>query len=407
MIVADQKTTDAYGVWGQWWGYPYFPSKYNLLEPGDQGEVVIQWALRDPIRAYEGEGWKVSNYSMQANDYSKQGLGTDYFVSLAETYLKTTNKLGQITVGLETGQESMGYLQEMGNQLKWIEDQKDIKVVSMSDFGDSYKSSYKNNPEKIMIGGWNLTPTGRQNDGLGERRTYNNYVFSDYWTADKSSFLNRVLPIEKMPQKRYWPVWIAVMVVGLLTAKKWLEWKETAFLGIWVILTGGYWLRAGGELGKEVFYGPIMGNLMVEQVIWAGGLLIVGVLLIKKKISWMAMMMPMVMTVLVTYLRTTIIDGGRYVGVLDKIRFVALGWNNGIKLINEKLWGNAAAALQGIDLEWWWKWYPLIAIGLIVAMGVGRKLMPKKVWWVMGTVTIVLVMVYIKDWLTADPMLVK
>ena len=33
MIVADQKTTDSYGIWGQWWGVPYYPSKVNILTP--------------------------------------------------------------------------------------------------------------------------------------------------------------------------------------------------------------------------------------------------------------------------------------------------------------------------------------------------------------------------------------
>src|SRR3990172_4069405 len=51
LIVADQKTTDDYGVWGQWWGVPYRPRNENILIPADSpanasGFFVIQWAQR-------------------------------------------------------------------------------------------------------------------------------------------------------------------------------------------------------------------------------------------------------------------------------------------------------------------------------------------------------------------------
>src|SRR3989338_9058269 len=111
MIVADQKTTDNYGIWGPWWGIPYYPSKANILTPASNLKnkhdvVVIQWAQRDPVLAY-GEGAKYSNYSLQANDYIRQGKKTDYFQQLIKTYLDCQNPLGQITVGLETGIESV------------------------------------------------------------------------------------------------------------------------------------------------------------------------------------------------------------------------------------------------------------------------------------------------------------
>jgi|GEM_PF-5085140 len=42
LICADQRTTDKYGIWGQWWGYPYIPSPSNILIPGESNSVVIQ-----------------------------------------------------------------------------------------------------------------------------------------------------------------------------------------------------------------------------------------------------------------------------------------------------------------------------------------------------------------------------
>ena len=79
LICSDQKTTDKYGIWGQWWGYPYIPSPNNILVPGDSKSVVIQWAQRDLEKAYFGEGFKVSNFSLQANDYLSQKLNIKYF----------------------------------------------------------------------------------------------------------------------------------------------------------------------------------------------------------------------------------------------------------------------------------------------------------------------------------------
>ena len=107
LICADQKTTDKYGIWGQWWGYPYIPSPDNILTPGNSKSVVIQWAQRDLEKAYKGSGFEVSNFSLQANDYLSQKLDIKYFEKLASQYL-SVEKLGQVTVGLETGIESVG-----------------------------------------------------------------------------------------------------------------------------------------------------------------------------------------------------------------------------------------------------------------------------------------------------------
>jgi len=91
LIVADQKVTDSYGVWGQWWGFPYKPSKANILVPasnaGDsENAVIVQWAQRDPVLAYGGVGL-FSRYSLQANDYTVVGKDINYFKNLASQYL--------------------------------------------------------------------------------------------------------------------------------------------------------------------------------------------------------------------------------------------------------------------------------------------------------------------------------
>ena len=140
LIVADQKTTDSYGVWGGWWGYPYFPSKYNVLVPSDYdnslGAVAIQWAQRDPVKAY-GVGPTYSNFSLQANDYIRNGQNTDYFAKLVSVYLKCQNPIGQITVGMETGMEASEFQGEYQNQLKSLSETPNLHFVTMSEFAEN------------------------------------------------------------------------------------------------------------------------------------------------------------------------------------------------------------------------------------------------------------------------------
>jgi len=126
LICADQKTTDNYGIWGQWWSVPYFPSKYNILEPAKSerdknGVTLIQWAMRDPVEAYKGEGKEFSNHSVQANDYLSLGKDINYFKKLAEIYLgEERNEIRQLTIGLEVGQEGVGNLKELERQVDYL-----------------------------------------------------------------------------------------------------------------------------------------------------------------------------------------------------------------------------------------------------------------------------------------------
>src|SRR4030043_1781326 len=155
MIVADQKTTDDYGVWGQWWGIPYYPTKANILIPASnsknmQSVVVIQWAMRDLSKAY-GEGTSFSNYSLQANDYLDRGLNTNYFISLANRYLDCNLSLGKITVGLETGMESVKFISEYKNQLKALSTMKDLDSTTMSEFAGRFGKVYSSNPSQIKL----------------------------------------------------------------------------------------------------------------------------------------------------------------------------------------------------------------------------------------------------------------
>ncbi|MCX6724817.1 MAG: hypothetical protein NTV20_01820 [Candidatus Shapirobacteria bacterium] len=106
LICADQFATDDYQIWGSWWSFPYYPSRYNVLIPAQTIKnklnlVIFQWAARDPINGY-GSGVKESTFSVQANDYFLHGLNTDYFSKLIDFYLQPRKgDFGQITIGLE------------------------------------------------------------------------------------------------------------------------------------------------------------------------------------------------------------------------------------------------------------------------------------------------------------------
>lgn len=271
MIVADQRTTDNYGVWGQWWGYPYYPAKENILAPGNSKVLIIQWALRDPEMAYLGEGPKTSNYSLQANDYISQGLDIKYFEKLASIYFDKRNILGQITVGLETGMESEGFMDEYKKQVEWIKNNH-ITGVTMTEMENKYRQVYGENPSEVRIGEWLMTPNFRENKKLGDRVDYiKGVVFGDYYEKDTSTFLNRIYTKDNLVNGGRFP------------------YLELAL----ILVTGGClyfkinWIAMGGG---------ILGLKMMEHLRYSmvNGEKLIGFL----------------------------IDNFRFVGVTDKIRFI-------------------------------------------------------------------------------------
>lgn len=256
LICADQKTTDKYGIWGQWWGYPYIPSTTNVLVPGNSKSVVIQWAQRDLEKAYFGEGYSVSNYSLQANDYLSQKLDIKYFEKLAGQYL-SVEKLGQITMGLETGIESIGNEIEYEKQLKWITDNK-ITSLKMSEFGDKYREIYYNrNPEKIILGDWIFTPEMRTNKKLGEKTIYQkDLVFKDFYKKDDSEFLNRIYVSENLTKKKVIKLEMIVKIIlligGFVTAIKFKKikwWMVLIFVVlVWATIHARYSIVDGQKM---------------------------------------------------------------------------------------------------------------------------------------------------------------
>lgn len=388
MIVADQKTTDNYGIWGQWWGYPYIPSADNILVPGNSKTVVIQWAQRDLEKAYYGSGPLVSNYSLQANDYISQKLDLKYFQNLANLYL-SIKPLGQITVGLETGIESVGHEHEYERQLSWISQNK-ITSLTMSEFGDKYRAIYNHkNPPKIVLADWVLTPEYRENLTLDEKTLYQPDIsFADKFTADKSEFLNRILP--QTPDKQiqsYWPYFLLLIPVLF-----WFNKNLSPILFILILYLPIF--RSYYSSSWKIFFGPQIDNLILGQIL----ILVLGVFLVTKisyrfKINWSSWLSVWIINFLIFISRFSVIDGKYYLGfLLDNFRFIGVSLGNGLKFINQDLVGYVAATMLKFDLIWiwgnWWVWlivYPATQIGLIILI---NKFISNRIRWFMAVLSI-------------------
>lgn len=147
LTCADQFSTDGYQLWGQFFGIPFYPSKFHAGIPAVDASsklnvVTIQWAPRDPLNGY-GRG-PASLFSTQ--DYFTLNLGDDYFQKLVNFYTKKgNNRFGQVTVGLEGDLTPEAYSAQFSRQLEIILNLKNqgiIEAVSMRKFADWYKSNF-------------------------------------------------------------------------------------------------------------------------------------------------------------------------------------------------------------------------------------------------------------------------
>lgn len=436
LIVADQLTTDDYGVWGQWWGVPYYPSKANVLTPASelankQDVVVAQWAQRDLSKAY-GRGPKYSNYSLQANDYTERGETTQYFAKLANTYLDCELGLGQITVGLETGIESVRNLEEYSRQLEFLGTLDNIHSVSMEKFSQKYSEAYPDLSANLLLSDdkteWVLEKDKRENKGLSDYIIYNPDVsFSDYFIADKSTFLDRRLPEkdERSVNDNYEPWFLAILIVsGLVFIRKNLvqEWFSAI-----LILTAsfGLLLRSKYALGWKIFYGPGADLLIIEQILVV--LLVLGLVLVIKMLAerkklkeyyLLLWLIPLVfgLEVLLRSARYTYISGMHYLGfMLDQFRFIGVSVQKPFKLgiVNQDFPSVTAGALLRFDFSviyghriLWLVLYPLGFIAAAMIIWLALKRSSRRIQIIVLAILLVLYIFQVIYIITADPKLV-
>jgi hypothetical protein len=175
LLVAEQYTTDHHTVRGHVWQAAYYPSLNHSLIPAPGNEkldlVIIQWAARDPLRGY-GYGPQFSNYSVQANDYTQQGLDSRYFRELVTTYLDNPyQQFNQLTVGIEVGQEGALYFEEFSELLDSLSQPSNYIFTSMSEFSKAFKKKFPQNPE-IRFTAW---------EGEAENSTWAGWVTTNYY----------------------------------------------------------------------------------------------------------------------------------------------------------------------------------------------------------------------------------
>lgn len=429
LIVADQKTTDNYGVWGQWWGVPYYPLKVNILTPASSLDnkldvVIIQWAQRDPILAY-GDGPKYSNYSLQANDYIRQGKNTKYFEDLANIYLDCKNPLGQITVGLETGTESVGYINEYANQLKYLSTHKTLEVVTMSQFADKFSRVFPNFTEKFLIGpDWILKTDERSNHKLKDNIKYNQSItFKDYFISDKENFLDRNL--EKLNRKnlQYQPYYlVAIAMVGLVLCFK-KHFKLWMLGTLFATLSFGLLLKSSYQMGWQVYYGSVVPYLEIVQVI----IILISYLfwwLISKtrfsqKNSLVLLFIPLSfgLDFIVQNLRYSFINGQHYFGfALDNLRFLGISFSEpfNLEFVKRDFSSVISASLLRFNFSKIWDnlylsiiVYPLTHVILGILLGYIMMKIPSRVKIVIITIFVIVMILQVINIFQADPRLVQ
>lgn len=431
MIVADQKTTDNYGVWGQWWGVPYYPTKANILEPalneGDAQKVaVIQWAQRDPLLAY-GSGPSVSNYSLQANDYIRQGKDTNYFKEISSVYLDCQNPIGQITVGLETGQESVGYIDEYKNQLDFLKTIP-VKSVTMSQFGDDFSRlfnfsvpisdvlTYKNSV-------WTMNASERRNLTLGDHISYSQtQAFPDYFLPDHQQFLQRDLSnFKTLRNDNYFP-WFILIGLGLIFYFWRIKKLAIYFSGlIFAFFSFGLVFLSHFEFGYIVFYGPKLPFLEVIQIL----LILISILVsyevykfvFKNKTALFLLPLAFFIDPIIRSLRYSNFSGKYYFGLATdtfhllgislakpfNVSFINQDFSSVIaggllKLDFNKIWGNQFLALMV---------YPMAHILVAIILFFALKKIPFKFRLVVLSVLAVFAAAQLVSILNADPRVIE
>jgi len=430
LIVADQQTTDDYGVWGQWWGVPYYPSKTNILVPaqdlkGKQKIVVLQWAQRDLSLAY-GEGPRYSNYSLQANDYLERGRDIEYFKRLVGTYLDCAIPIGQITVGLETGMEASTYLNEYAKQLEYLKNIEGLKAVTMKEFAENFSAVYPEYPVEVELNDesatWLLSTKRRENVKLGDNQEYKSGAsFPDYFIADKSDFLDRRLPsLNSLNSTEVWHPWFLLIIValGFFAFKKKLMYLWVPGVAF-AVAAFGLLLKSKIRFGWKVYYGPVFENLELAQilvVLLSFALVWIFYKIIKKKRSIWILPLIFGLTPVLEAFRYALFEGEHYFGVMvDALKFIGVKFSklSDLQIIVRDLPSVYASSFLRIgDNDIWGRGlFPIIiyimgnfALAYLVYRWIGRVSDKKK--RIIMFILVVLFFFHLLTIISADPVFV-
>lgn len=424
LIVADQLSTDGYGVWGQWWGVPYYPSKQNVLIPASEVKnklpvVITQWAQRDLLLAY-GDTPVYSNYSLQANDYIRQGKNTKYFIDLAKSYLDCKNSIGQITVGLETGIESVGYINEYANQLNEISKNVSVNSVTMSEFANTFSNIYPEVPGSVILQKdksiWEMTKNYRKNDFLEDKITYSsNFIFADNYIADRNDFLDRKLPTQFNINNNFWFPWYLLiwLLIGIISYKSYF--KYFIYGLIFLLFSSINIFRAFQTSNLSVYYTQPFANILSTQILTS--LLVVPIMYFFKKfnikIKSQYILLVFGFIFFIESLRYSYISGKYFIGIMtNDLHFLGFNWYKPfhINFVNYDLPSYQAIALIRIDFEKYvtsiWQlliFQPFIILFCGVLLSLCLNYIPVKFRKFLLAVLILLTIMYAFDLLNTDP----
>jgi hypothetical protein len=267
----------------------------------------------------------------------------------------------------------------------------------MSEFAKNFMKA-----ETVKMEDWEMTAEGRVNKKIGEEIKYEpKMAFADYFVADKADFLNRVLPL-KNDKKTYFPYWILVWLVSLVLAIKTKKYKWFWWGSLFLGLGFGELLRSGWQLGWWVFYGPVVKNLEIAQVVITVGVIEMFYLIREKKWKWM---LPLAFWInpIVKIVRVSIIEGEYLAGIMiNGFKFVGIGVKNGIRLINQDFESGVASAFLKFDLGNYW-----LEMGIKILLGFGGvwviDKLPKN--WKRIKLGLIIILVLVELWqgLTGDP----
>jgi len=238
----------------------------------------------------------------------------------------------------------------------------------MEEFAKRFNESYPEIRKEAYVGSWVMNTKKRENRELGEYREYRQEVFSDYFVADKGSFLQREINKngreEGESHDYYWIVALGIGASLFFVLKR--EWFLEYLL--WVGLSAGLWLRSGIELGWKIDYGYWSSNLEVEKavvVIVTSIFFWTGKKLFKERGMWLSFgLWPVV-----RLLRYSVIEGKKMIGLLlDSFRFVGIEvGNEGVRIVNKDLVGWQAETMLKFKMEWLWEKGILMWVGISMA----------------------------------------
>jgi len=374
LIVANQLKTDNYSIWGHWWGIPYYPSRANILVPASNEKtkldvVVLQWAQRDLTEAY-GEGPVFSNYSIQANDYLERGLKTAYFKNLINYYLDCQLPIAQITVGLETGIESVKVFPEFLRQIDVLSKIKNLQSLTMSEFSERYRSFYFLNPEKVVLrddkSEWILTPLQRKNKNLKEKIVYKDDIaFKDFFIADKSNFLERILPIDAEKVFVFRPLILAAFLLGLIFYFRAGLIKEYWLVSLFILSSFLTTFLTYSKYGRVIYFGPILKNISLIQFLLVLFSFLFFLFFLKFFSSKIKNLYLLMISLSLSYaadfclsiLRYTKLENEHFLGFAwDSLRFIGLKVSpKSLKLVNQDFSPLISGALLKFDFNQIWE----------------------------------------------------